>query len=190
MTVTHQHLCPWDSPGQEYQSGSLCLPPGDLPDPGITAHISCVSCIAGRFFTHWTTLAIQSLSQVQLFATPWTAALQASPAFTISPSLLKSVSIELGHPTISSSVVPFSSYPQSFPALASFPMSRFSASGAKASAPASVLPINIQGWVPLRSPILSRLTYNFSFRGMSSISSCQQAFICRMIANESILVCR
>ena len=51
------------------------------------------------------------------------------------------------HPTISSSVVPFSSCIQSFPALGCFPMSQFFASGGQsigASASASVLPMNIQ----------------------------------------------
>ena len=56
------------------------------------------------------------------------------------------------HPTISSSVAPFSSCPQSFPASGSFPMSWLFASGGQsigASASASVLPKNIQGWLPL-----------------------------------------
>ena len=56
------------------------------------------------------------------------------------------------HPTISSSVVPFSSCLQSFPASASFLMSQFFTSGGQsigASASASVLPMNIQGWFPL-----------------------------------------
>ena len=56
------------------------------------------------------------------------------------------------HPTISSSVVPFSSCLQSFPASGSFPMSQLFASGAwsiGASPLASVLPMNIQGWYPL-----------------------------------------
>ena len=34
-TVALLLLCPWDFPGQEYWSGLLCPPPGDLPDPGI-----------------------------------------------------------------------------------------------------------------------------------------------------------
>ena len=53
------------------------------------------------------------------------------------------------HPTISSSVVPFSSCPQSFPASGSFPVSGLFTSGGQnigASASASVLPMNIQGW--------------------------------------------
>ena len=56
------------------------------------------------------------------------------------------------HPTISSSVVPFSSCLQSFPASGSFPMSQFIASGGQstgASASALVFPMNIQNWFPL-----------------------------------------
>ena len=56
------------------------------------------------------------------------------------------------HPTISSSVVPFSSCPQSFPASGSFPTSQFFASGGQSigvSASASVLPMNTQDWFPL-----------------------------------------
>ena len=56
------------------------------------------------------------------------------------------------HPTISSSAVPFSSCPQSFPAWGSFPMSQFSTSGGqriRVSASASVLPMNTQDWFPL-----------------------------------------
>ena len=56
------------------------------------------------------------------------------------------------HPTISSSVVPISSYLQSFPASGSFPMSQFFAScgqSIRVSASASVLPMNIQDWFPL-----------------------------------------
>ena len=56
------------------------------------------------------------------------------------------------HPTISSSVGPFSSYLQSCPASGSSPLSQFFASGGQsigASASASVLPMNIQDWFPL-----------------------------------------
>ena len=56
------------------------------------------------------------------------------------------------HPTISSSVVPFSSCPQSFPASGSFAVSQFFTSGGQSirvSASASVLPMNIQDWFPL-----------------------------------------
>ena len=56
------------------------------------------------------------------------------------------------HPTISSSVIPFSSSLQSFPASGSFPLSQFFISGGQSirvSASASVLPMNIQDWFPL-----------------------------------------
>ena len=56
------------------------------------------------------------------------------------------------HPTVSSSVIPFSSHLQSFPASVSFPMNHFFTSGSQsigASASASVLPMNIQDWFPL-----------------------------------------
>ena len=77
------------------------------------------------------------------------------------------------HPTISSSFVPLSSCLQSFPALGSFPMSQFFASGGQsiaASASASVLPVDIQdwfplglpGWISLQSKGLSRVFFNAS----------------------------
>ena len=99
--------------------------------------------------------AVQLLSRVRLFTTPWTAACQASLSFTISQNLLKLMSIELVmawcHPAISSSVLPFSCF-KSFPASGSFPMSQLFTSGGQsieASPSASVLPVNIQGWFPL-----------------------------------------
>ena len=56
------------------------------------------------------------------------------------------------HPTISSSVVPFSSHLQSFPASGSFPVSQFFPTGGQSiglSASTSVLPMNTQDWFPL-----------------------------------------
>ena len=56
------------------------------------------------------------------------------------------------HPTISSSVVPFSSCPQTFPASGSFPMSQLFAQGGQSIgvlALTSVLPMNTQDWAPL-----------------------------------------
>ena len=56
------------------------------------------------------------------------------------------------HPAISSSVIPFSSCLQCFPASGSFPRSQFFTSGGQrigASALASVLPVNIQDWFPI-----------------------------------------
>ena len=56
------------------------------------------------------------------------------------------------HPTISFPVIPFSSYPQAFPASGSFQMSQLSTSGSQSigvSASTSVLPMNTQDWSPL-----------------------------------------
>ena len=56
------------------------------------------------------------------------------------------------YPTISSSVIPFSSCLQSFPASGSFPMSQLFPSGGQSigvSASTSVLPVNVQDWFPL-----------------------------------------
>ena len=53
-----------------------------------------VSRIAGGFFTSWATSSVHSLSHVQLFATPWIVACQASLSITISQSSLKLTSIE------------------------------------------------------------------------------------------------
>ena len=73
-------------------------------------------------------------------------------------------------PTVSSSVVPFSSCPPSFPASGSFPMSQFFASGGQSIrvlASASVLPMNIQNWCPLGwTGWISLL-----FKGLSRVSS-------------------
>ena len=80
------------------------------------------------------------------------------------------------HPAISSSVIPFSSCPQPFPASGSFQMSQLFASGGQSigvSALASVLPVSIQdwfplgwtGWISLQSKGLSRVYYeNFKWR--------------------------
>ena len=69
-------------------------------------------------------LVSQSLSCVQLFVTPRTAAHQASLSFTISRSLLKLMSTESVMPSNYLILCPFSSCPQSFPASGSFPMSQ------------------------------------------------------------------
>ena len=75
------------------------------------------------------------------------------------------------HPTISSSIIPFSSFPQSYPASGSFQMSQFFASSDQSigvSAFASVFPMNTQdwsplgwtGWISLQSKGLSRVLSN------------------------------
>ena len=98
--------------------------------------------------------SVQLLSCVQLFATPWTAACQASLSITNSQSILKLMSIESVMPSNHLILCwPFPSCLQSFPASVSFQMSQFFASGCQSigvSAIASVLSVNIQDWFPLR----------------------------------------
>ena len=122
---------------------------------------------------------VQSLSCVRLFVTPWTVACQASLFITNSWSLLKLMSgvysnscpsSQWCHPTISSSLVPFSSRLQSFPASGAFPMSQFFTSGDQSigvSASASVLPMNIQDWSPLGLTGLISL----QFKGLARVFS-------------------
>ena len=114
--------------------------------------------------------SVQSLIHVQLFAMPWTAAHQPSLSITNSQSLLKLMPTELVHPTISPSVVSFSSCLQSFPASRFFPMSQCFASGGQSigvSVSTSVLPVNTEdwslgwtGWISLQSKGLSRVFSN------------------------------
>ena len=92
-------------------------------------------------------VVVQLLSDVWLFATPWTAAHQASLSLPTPRACSKSCPLSRWyHPIISSSVIPSSSCLQSFPAAGSFPVSQFFASGGQrigASASVSVLPVNI-----------------------------------------------
>ena len=115
---------------------------------------------------------VQSLSHVRLSANPWTTARQAprpSPTPGVHPN-----SCPLSwwcHPIISSSVIPFSSCLQSFPASGCFQMRQLFTSGGQSigvSASASVLPMNTQdwsplewtGWISLPSKGLSRVFFN------------------------------
>ena len=91
--------------------------------------------------------------------TPWTAAHQTSLSITNTHSLLKLMCTELVMPSnliqahpISSSIVPFFSCLQFFPASGSFPMGQLFTSGGQSigvSASASVLPMNVQDGFPL-----------------------------------------
>ena len=76
------------------------------------------------------------------------------------------------HPTISSSVISFSSCLQSFPASVSFPMSwLFASGGQRIEASASVLPMNIQDWFPL---------------GLAGLISLQSKELSRVFSNTTV----
>ena len=106
-----------------------------------------------RCFHSSSVSSVQLFSCVQLFATPWTAACQASVSITNSQSLLKLMSTEWVMPSNHLILCrPFSSCPQSFPASESFQMSQLSTSGGQSigvSASTSVPPMNTQDWSPL-----------------------------------------
>ena len=98
--------------------------------------------------------SVQSLSHVQLFD-PMDCSM---PGFPVLCQLLELTQTHVhwvgdaNQPSTSSSVVPFFSRLQSFPASGSFPMSQFFTSGGQTigvSASATVLPMNIQEWFPL-----------------------------------------
>ena len=95
---------------------------------------------------------VQSLTRVWLFAALWTAAGQASLSITSSWSLLRLMSIELVMPPNHLVLCRPLFLPSIFPNIRVFPMSQLFASGGQsigASASASALPVNSQGWFPL-----------------------------------------
>ena len=98
-------------------------------------------------------ISVQSLSRVQLAATPWTVARQASLSITNSQCLLKLLFIESVLPSKHLILCqPLLIPPSIFPASGSFQMSQFLSSGGQSigiSASASVFPMNIQDWFPL-----------------------------------------
>ena len=153
-TVAHQAPLSMGISRQEQRSELPCPPPGDLPNPGIKPRL--------LHLLRWQGSSLplappglpglssgQSLSCVRLFETPRTAACQRPPCPSPNHRVYSNScpSSRGCHPAISSSVVPFSSCPQSFPASGSFQMSQFFTSGGQSigvSASASVLPLNIQ----------------------------------------------
>ena len=132
-------------------------------------HCRMFSSISGLYPLDF---VVQSLNHVQLFAAPWNAARQASLSFITSQSLLKLMSFELVMP--SNHLIlwcPLFFFLQSFPPSVSFTMSWLFASsgqGIRASASASVLPMNIQGWFPLGLTVLiSLLSKSFTTKSVS-----------------------
>ena len=126
--------------------------------------------------------AVQFLSRVQFLVTPWAAACQASLSITNSGAYSNSCpSSWWCHPTISSSVVPFSSWLQSSPASVSFQMSQFFTSGGQSigvSASASVLPMMDWLDLPAVQGTLKSLLQHHSSK--ASILRCSAFFIVQL----------
>ena len=134
--------------------------------PRDQTHIGYVSSIVGWFFTTSTTWeaptslfnSVQLLSHVPLFATPWTAARQASLSVTNSQSPPKPMSIASVMPSNHLILCHPLFCPQSFPASGFFQMSQLFTSGGQSigvSASASILPMNTQDWSPLSADWIS-----------------------------------
>ena len=125
-----------------------------------------------RILKCWSFQLVQSLSRVRL-CDPHELQHARPPCPSPTPGVHPKPcpSSQWCHPAISSSVIPFSSCPQSLPASGSFPMSQLFTWGSQsigASASASVLPMNTQdwsplgwtGWISVQSKGLSRVFYN------------------------------
>ena len=107
-----------------------------------------------------------------------------TPRVHSNPSLLN----RWCHPTISSTVVPFSSCPQSFPVSGSFQMSQFFASGGQSigvSASTSVLPMNIQDWFPLGWTGWNSLQSNGLSRVFSNTTVQKHQFFGTQLSSQS-----
>ena len=190
-------LCPWDFPGKTTRVGCHFPLQGIFPTQGKT----CISCIGRWILYHWVTwvdsynlcflkgqfniyhsqfynfFQFRSITQSSLTLC-WPNGLQHTrPPCPSSTPRVYSNSCPLSwwcHPTISFSVIPFSSCLQSFPASGSFPMSQFFTSGGQSirvSASASVFPMNIQGWCPL---------------GLTGFISLQSKGLSRVFANTKV----
>ena len=124
---------------RQMRTSALPLP---LPTPSPPL-ISCVTLISVQFSS------VQSFSRVRLFATPWTAACQASLSITNSWSLLKLMSIQSVMPSNHLILCcPFLPLPSVFPSIKVFSIDWFFTSGDQstgASTSASVLPMNTRG---------------------------------------------
>ena len=151
----------WNSAGQNTGVGSLSLLQGIFPTQGSNPDLLLCRRILYQLshkgsprILEWVTSFQFSLSVMSNSLRPH-GLQQARPPCPSPTARVFSSSCPLSqwcHPTISSSVVPFTSHLQCFPTSGSFPMSQFFASGGQStgvSASASVLPMNIQDWFPL-----------------------------------------
>ena len=167
------HSCPWNSPGKSTRIGCHFLLQGVIPtwrsNPGLphcrqilyqlnhsSVQFSC-SVVSDSLWPH----------EPQHATTPCPSP---TPGVYPNPYPLS----RWCHPTTSSSVVPFSSCPQSFPASGSFPVSQLFLSGGQSigvSASASALPVNTQDWYPL---------------GWTSWNSLQSKGLSRVFSNTTV----
>ena len=157
-------VCVFLSHGQLFVTPMDCSPPGSSVHgvfPGKNTGVGCHFLLQGIIPTQALNLQGKWILSVQFSRSVisnslWPHGLQHArfPCPSATPRVYPN-SCPLSqwcHPTISSSVIPFSSHLQSFPASGYFPVSWFFPSGGQSfgvSASASGLPVNIQDWFPL-----------------------------------------
>ena len=130
-------------------------------------------------FLYFSHVVVQSLSHVQLFVTPWTAACLASLSLTISQSFLKLISIELMMPSNHLILCLPLLLPSIFPSIRVFfneSALYISGQSTGASASSSVLPMHIQDWFPLGLTDLTSLKSKRFSRLFSSTTVLQHHF--------------
>ena len=190
---------------QEYWSGFACSPPGDLPDPRIEPASLKSPALSDGFFTTCTTVEgslslcmcvcmYVCVSSVQFSCSLVCDSLRPhEPQHTRPPCPSPTPRVHTNpcplsrwcHPTISSSVVPFSSCPQSFPASGSFQMSQLFASGGQSigvSASIAGLPMNTQDWSPLGWTGWISLQSNGLSRVFSNTTVQKHQFFCTQLS--------
>ena len=162
---------PWNSPGQNTGVDSLSPLQGIIPTQGSNPDLPHCRCIVYQLGHQFSSVQF-SCSVMSNSLRPHELQHTKPPCPSLTPGVYSNSCplSQLCHPAISSSVVPFSSCPQSLPASESFPMSQLFAWGGQSigvSALASVLPMNTQdwslgctGWISLQSKGLSRVFSN------------------------------
>ena len=139
-----------------YSVESVCLPDSQKAEQRLSSMVpwSIYALHLPKGLQPGAFSSVQFISVTQLCLTPYGLQHIRLPCLSPTPRACSNSCplLRWCRPTISSSVVPFSSCPQSFPASGSFQISQlFTAGGQKieALASASILPMNIQGWFPL-----------------------------------------
>ena len=160
-TITCQDPASVEFYRQEYRNGLPFSPPGNLPDPGINPSSFMSSALTGEFFTPGVPensgerfISVE-FSHILVSNSLWPHGLQHArpPCPSKTPGIYSHSCLlsQWRHPTISSSVIPFSSSLQSFPVSGASQMSQLFTLGGpsiEVSASTSVLPMNIQDWFP------------------------------------------
>ena len=183
--IAHQVPLSMGFSRQEYWSWFPCPPPGDLPHPGIEPVSSVAPALQADSLplSHWKVIMKVAQSCLRL-CDPMDCSML---IFSVHHQLLELAKTHVHRvsdtvPIISSSVIPLSSCLQSFPASVSFPMSPLFASGGQSTrVSASVFPMNIQDWFPLRfTGLISLLSKGLSRAFSNTTIKKHQFFVTKL----------